>query len=92
LVARYGGEEFAVILPNTDTKGAVQVAEKVRAGVKALEIVNINSQISNCVTISLGVASTESDYESSSATLISAADEALYQAKAKGRDAVRLAP
>ncbi len=88
LVARYGGEEFAVILPNTNAEGAVQVAEKVRSEVKALEIVHANSQINKCVTLSLGVASTVPCHKSSSAVLISAADEALYQAKAKGRNCV----
>lgn len=92
LVARYGGEELAVILPNTHAEGAVQIAEKVRSEVKVLEIAHANSQISNCVTLSLGVASTLPCDESSCAMLISAADKALYQAKSKGRDAVRLAP
>ena len=88
LVARYGGEEFALILPNTNAEGAVQTAEKVRSEVKALEIAHAKSQISKCVTISLGVASAVPYHTSSSAMLISAADEALYQAKAKGRDHV----
>jgi diguanylate cyclase (GGDEF)-like protein len=88
LVARYGGEEFALILPNTNAEGAVQIAEKVRSEVKALEIAHAKSQISKCVTISLGVASAVPYHTSSSAMLISAADEALYHAKAKGRDRV----
>ncbi len=88
LVARYGGEEFALILPNTNAEGAVHVAEKVRSEVKALEIAHAKSQISKCVTLSLGVASTVDCHISSSAMLISEADKALYQAKAKGRDRV----
>ncbi len=91
LVARYGGEEFAVILPNTNAEGAVQIAEKVRFKIKALEIAHANSQVSTCLTLSLGVASIVPSHESSPAMLISAADQALYQAKAEGRDAVRLA-
>lgn len=87
LVARYGGEEFALILPNTNAEGAVQLAEKVRSEIKALEITHAKSQISKCVTLSLGVASTV-DCLTSSAMLISEADKALYQAKAKGRDRV----
>ena len=87
LVARYGGEEFALILPNTNAEGAVQLAEKVRSEIKALEIAHAKSQISKCVTLSVGVASTV-DCLTSSAMLISEADKALYQAKAKGRDRV----
>lgn len=86
LVARYGGEEFAVILPNTEASGAVHVAEKILAAVKAMEIAHANSPIGNYVTLSLGVASTVPSYESSPATLIAAADQALYQAKAQGRN------
>jgi diguanylate cyclase (GGDEF)-like protein len=90
LVARYGGEEFAVILPNTNAEGAIHIAEKVRSEVKALKIANANSQINNCLTLSLGVASTLPCYESSPVILISEADKALYQAKAQGRDRVVL--
>jgi diguanylate cyclase (GGDEF)-like protein len=90
LVARYGGEEFAVILPNTKTEGAIQIAEKIRSRVKALRIVHANSRFRQHVTLSLGVASTIPGDESSPTILIAAADRALYQAKAQGRDRVIL--
>ncbi len=59
LPTRYGGEEFAIILPNTDAKGAVHIAEEIRNKIKALAINHIKSKISlGIVTASLGVAST----------------------------------
>ncbi len=90
LVARYGGEEFVVILPNTSAEGAVHVAEKIRAAVKALKIAHANSQIGKYVTLSLGVASTVPCHKSWPANLIATTDQALYQAKAQGRDRVIL--
>ncbi len=92
LVARYGGEEFAVILPNTSAEGAVQVAEAIHSEVQALKIAHVNSQLSQYLTLSSGVASFVPSQESSPAMLIASADRALYQAKAQGRDAVKLAP
>lgn len=86
LVARYGGEEFAVVLPDTNSENAVEVAQRIRFQVKALQIVHANSQVSQYVTVSCGVASTVADSESSPADLIAAADEALYLAKEQGRD------
>ncbi|MBD2182802.1 diguanylate cyclase [Planktothrix sp. FACHB-1355] len=88
LVARYGGEEFAVILTNTGVEGAVSVAEKIRAEVEALKIVHATSGIGEYVTLSLGVASTMPASTSSIAMLVALADEALYQAKKRGRNQV----
>ena len=90
LVARYGGEEFAVILPNTEAQGALQLAKEIRLMVKELAIAHENSQVSKYVTLSLGVASAIPAPKSSSAMLVAAADQALYQAKAQGRDRVFL--
>jgi diguanylate cyclase (GGDEF)-like protein len=86
LVARYGGEEFAAILPHTDSAGAIQVAEKMRLAVKALEIPHADSAVNRWVTISLGVASAMPNLESAPEDLIAAADQALYHAKESGRD------
>lgn len=59
LAARYGGEEFAVILPSCDPASALELAEKVRASVAALRIPHAASDVSDSVTISIGVASLE---------------------------------
>ncbi|MEG4860650.1 PAS domain S-box protein [Microcoleus sp. K1-B6] len=89
LAARYGGEEFAVILPNTDVVAAQAVAEGIRSRVKALAIPHIKSVVSDCVTLSLGVAGV-SESQNSPKMLIEAADKALYQAKSGGRDRVAI--
>ncbi|MEG3898013.1 MULTISPECIES: diguanylate cyclase domain-containing protein [unclassified Microcoleus] len=91
LAARYGGEEFGVILPNTDIAAAQAVAEGIRQRVKALAIPHIKSVVSDCVTLSLGVAGV-SESQNSPKMLIEAADKALYRAKSGGRDRVAIAP
>ncbi|AFY40779.1 EAL domain-containing protein [Nostoc sp. PCC 7107] len=88
LVARYGGEEFAVILPNTDTEGAIAVATEIQNNIRALQLLHSNSQINQIITLSLGVATIIPDSQSSPATLIAAADQGLYQAKAQGRNCI----
>jgi diguanylate cyclase (GGDEF)-like protein len=81
LVARFGGEEFAVLLPNTDLGGALLLAERVRAA-----IARPRPDL-KLVTISIGVSSLTTDHSDVNAFL-SDADEALYQAKAAGRNCV----
>jgi diguanylate cyclase (GGDEF)-like protein len=90
LVARYGGEEFAIVMPNTHGAGAVHVAKTMQTGVRDLKIVHDGSAVSPYVTLSMGVATIIPTWETSPADLIVAADKALYQAKAEGRDRVIL--
>jgi len=86
LVARYGGEEFAVILPNTTIEGATQISDRLVAQVQALALPHATSPSATTVTLSCGVASVlpMADYLPSDLVLI--ADQALYQAKAHGRN------
>jgi diguanylate cyclase (GGDEF)-like protein len=86
LCARYGGEEFAIILP--ETQQAEVVAEKCRATVQALNIAHKFSTITDCVTISLGVCEIIPQVGSSPNIIIEYADNALYQAKLKGKNRV----
>ena len=86
LVARYGGEEFAVVLPETNAKGAKFIAEILRSGIESLSIPHKKSEIAEYVTISLGTAVMVPGQDCSAADLISTADKALYEAKNKGRN------
>ncbi|MFZ5799495.1 MAG: diguanylate cyclase domain-containing protein [Thermodesulfobacteriota bacterium] len=88
LVARYGGEEFAVILPETGVKGAMEVAEIMRANVLDLKIPHESSKVSEQVTVSMGVATWVPERGSEPTDLISRADQALYKAKENGRNQV----
>ncbi|PZV08259.1 MAG: diguanylate cyclase response regulator [Leptolyngbya sp.] len=90
LVARYGGEEFAVILPNTPTEGALKVAKDIQLAIADLKIAHQGSVVSQFVTISIGVAVITPLADISSIHLVTAADRALYRAKAEGRDRVVL--
>jgi diguanylate cyclase (GGDEF)-like protein len=90
LVARYGGEEFAVILPNTDITEAMAAATEIQANVNALQLRHPNSQVSEFITLSIGLATIIPHNQSLSTVLVAAADLALYQAKAQGRNCVVL--
>ncbi|HEY5733847.1 MAG TPA: GGDEF domain-containing protein [Gammaproteobacteria bacterium] len=88
IVARYGGEEFAVLLPNVDEDGAQEVAERLRESVYAEDITHERSEAEGFLTISLGVATVVSSLNLDEADLIKAADLALYESKASGRNRV----
>ena len=88
LAARYGGEEFAVILPDTDCRGAMLVAEKLRTEIENLRIPHAKSTVANYVTVSIGVASTMPVQYNSPENVIAEADQALYAAKKAGRNRV----
>ena len=91
MIARYGGEEFAIVLPDTNLKDAAIIAETQRAYIEALEIGHPNSNVRPVITISLGVATSIPEQNSSPNGLISAADQALYKAKNSGRNRVHIA-
>ena len=84
--ARYGGEEFAVILPNTPFEGAVMLAERMRSQIGML-LLQAPGEPERRVTVSIGVASISPYYDTKD-MLVRKADEALYRAKAFGRNRV----
>ncbi len=91
LVARYGGEEFVVMLPETDQAGAMELAEHIRSEIRRLAIPHSGTG-SAIVTVSIGVASAVPGQQAAdSAALLAEADQALYVAKAEGRDRVQAA-
>ncbi len=88
LLARYGGEEFVALLPDTTAEGAWQVAQKLREAVLDLHIPHGFSSAAAQVTVSVGLACTIPDEQTLPTALLKAADEALYRAKAQGRNQV----
>ena len=88
LVARFGGEEFAIILPNTNIDGAINIAKKIQSHIADLKITHESSSISTYVTLSLGIASMVPVTSHPFSILVSMADQALYQAKANGRNQI----
>ncbi|WP_297078560.1 diguanylate cyclase [Thermoleptolyngbya sp. M55_K2018_002] len=91
LVARYGGEEFAMILPNTASEGAQQVAQEIQASIKALALPHAASSAAPIVTLSQGIATLIPQLDEEPDQLIAAADQALYRAKQSGRDRIVVA-
>ncbi|GBO54378.1 hypothetical protein APA_2326 [Pseudanabaena sp. lw0831] len=86
LVARYGGEEFVVVLPNTNTEGALIFADSIQNAIASLAIPHEKSDVNEYVTLSLGVACLIPTPDSIAEELIASADQSLYEAKAQGRN------
>ena len=89
LFARYGGEEFVVVLPDTDSTQAAEVAEKLRTMIGGYTFTHERETYH--ITASFGVASTNpatDDFDKNE--LISRADKALYESKKKGRNTVTI--
>lgn len=87
MAARYGGEEFVVVLPETDSKGALKIAENVRKAIETLPPFPGDEQP---ITVSIGVASQTVHSGDKLAAFFGIADKALYQAKNNGRNRVEL--
>lgn len=86
-VARYGGEEFVAVLSSTDLEGALQVAERVRANVEAMDPMEFG--LDSGVTVSIGVSTlSPATTPLSLRDFIAQADTALYSAKHQGRNRV----
>ncbi|MEO3778541.1 diguanylate cyclase [Micromonospora sp. B11E3] len=91
LAFRQGGEEFVVLLPETDARGATIVAERLGAAVRGAPVaLDGPDGVAIAVTVSVGIA-VYPDHATTGQQVLDAADEALYAAKAAGRDAWRLA-
>lgn len=86
--ARYGGEEFAVILPQTDSQTAYNIADCIRKTIRDKHIEHSLSSTSSTLSASFGVATLIPDNSLDPQSLVSLADEALYKSKDNGRDQV----
>jgi len=92
LIARYGGEEFVALLPATPATGALLLGEKMRLAVERLGVLRGNDQPTGpVVTISIGAATVRAAKGTNPADVVAFADEALYRAKASGRNQVQKA-
>lgn len=85
-VARYGGEEFIFLLPNTNIDGAKKVADLIQQKLDKLFIPHPTNEVSDHLTVSMGIASAIPTANNNSDQLLQNADSALYQAKSTGRD------
>jgi diguanylate cyclase (GGDEF)-like protein len=86
LLARYGGEEFVVLLPGTSEAAAMALAERIREEVAEATLYSANDTVR--VTVSVGLAGESGEHVATLETLLGRADEALYVAKARGRNCV----
>jgi diguanylate cyclase (GGDEF)-like protein len=90
-LCRYGGEEFIAVLPNTDEKGVLEVANRFLSEIKNLKIKHESSSASKHVTLSIGVATIRPEKSEKTTSFVSDVDQALYAAKQAGRNCVKVA-
>jgi two-component system, cell cycle response regulator len=88
-VGRYGGEEFVVVLPTCDRSGSVVVSDRILTSLNSKPIETAQGGL--LVTASCGIAVSNSDHPVGPQTLLHLADEALYRAKANGRNRAEFA-
>ncbi len=88
MIFRYGGEEFVILLSNTHPEGADLLAERLRRAIRGIDCTDVAPGL--CITTSIGVASLDHPEETAE-QLFKRADDALYQAKRRGRDQVVIA-
>lgn len=84
-LVRYGGDEFIILMPNTNTKGVLELAQRILAGLNAMKILN------HPILCSIGFAVFPND-GSTIETLINQADNLMYQAKKQGKNRIGLKP
>lgn len=89
LAARYGGEEFAIIVAESESSHAMQLAENIRAAIESLRIPHDDSPF-GYVSCSIGVTAVQVDDNTSTDSLLRMADVAMYLAKSQGRNRVVL--
>lgn len=90
-VGRYGGEEFVAVLPDTDEKGALYMAQTMLEAVRDLNIPQAPEAQRPCVTVSVGAASCLASLGLPATELLECADALLYEAKKGGRNQLRSA-
>lgn len=88
IAARYGGEEFAIVVYDASYSAVVDMAERLRKAVEALQIEHLGSECSQVVTISIGVGIVHPAIDRTPQGLVQLADEALYRAKESGRNRI----
>jgi diguanylate cyclase (GGDEF)-like protein len=87
LVARFGGEEFVVVLPNTESEGAMQVGSEICEALRSRRLPH-SGNVLGIVTISAGCATVIPKFGKHAPDLVEMADKALYKAKLDGRNTV----
>ena len=85
-VARYGGEEIVILLANTNIKRAAQISQRICSGLSQVKVMAEQDTI--VLTASFGVAELKYNQADNTTQLLKHADDALYQAKARGKNQV----